>query len=173
MYYQDFQCKEPFSGRTRVIKNKRPPSKESRPSSSCNSLHTRLKYNAYATSDQVEIGYVVRIWEFWTKGINSRITVWMSAECHNNKSQLIQLMATGGGGDGDGAQWRNEAGIPSALTKFKHLTPSGRCQQIPLDPWVMVHRPSTSDIPLKTKQTGWTKKKEYNEMKKCRTKKKQ
>jgi len=25
-------------------------------------------------------------------------------------------------------------GIPSALTKFKHLTPSGRCQQIPLDP---------------------------------------
>jgi len=26
------------------------------------------------------------------KGINSRITVWMSAECHNNKSQLIQLM---------------------------------------------------------------------------------
>lgn len=100
--------------------------------------------------------------------VNSRITVWMSVPnaitINRSKFNWWQQAATAG------------HRIPFALTKFKHLTPSGRCQQI--YPWPP-HGPCPfSDIPLKTKNR--TQKKNEKEarprreirMKKCRTKNK-
>lgn len=103
------------------------------------------------------------------KGINSRITVWMSAECHNNKSQLIQLMERSWVG-AETASCR----IPFALTKFKHLTPSGRCQQISLNPWPLTLCPASVHFWHSAEsETDRTKKRRGNEKMPNRKKRKQ
>lgn len=90
--------------------------------------------------------------------VNSRITVWMSVPnaitINRSKFNWWQQAATAG------------HRIPFALTKFKHLTPSGRCQQI--YPWPP-HGPCPfSDIPLKTKNRTQKKKNEKGSSTKTR-----
>lgn len=152
-----FLCKEPSSGRARV--------REEKSVIKIILPIEQLQFIAHQSSNITHTprlpvgGYRNMVSNSEQGGINSRITVWMSAECHNNKSQLIQLMERSWVG-AETASCR----IPFALTKFKHLTPSGRCQQISLNPWPLTLCPASVHFWHSAEsETDRTKKRRGNE----------
>lgn len=162
-----FLCKKPLSRRARV--------REEKSVIKIILPIEQLQFIAHPSSNITHTprlpdgGYRNMVSNSKQKGINSRITVWMSAECHNNKSQLIQLMERSWVG-AETASCR----IPFALTKFKHLTPSGRCQQIPLNPWPLTLCPASVHFWHSAEsETDRTKKRRGNEKMPNRKKRKQ
>lgn len=162
-----FLCKEPSSGRARV--------REEKSVIKIILPIEQLQFIAHQSSNITHTprlpvgGYRNMVSNSEQGGINSRITVWMSAECHNNKSQLIQLMERSWVG-AETASCR----IPFALTKFKHLTPSGRCQQISLNPWPLTLCPASVHFWHSAEsETDRTKKRRGNEKMPNRKKKKE